>query len=209
MKSKKQVQPQEFNPDLIGYARVSTEEQNLDLQIDALIRAGVNPVNIFSEKISGVSLKRPERDFAVKQCRSGSTFVVWKLDRVGRSLLDLLHFVQSLERQGIGFKSLQDSIDTTTPAGRVMLAMLGAFAQFERDLIAERTRAGVARAMSRGVKFGQPTKITPEVKAKIEDGIRNGDSIKEIAKRLGLAEATIRLRYNRNQIQKIRDKAKR
>lgn len=209
MKSKKYAQPQEYDRNLIGYARVSTEEQNLDLQIDALIRAGVDPVNVFSEKISGVSLKRPERDFAVKQCRAGSTFVVWKLDRVGRSLLDLLHFVQSLEKQGIGFKSLQDSIDTTTPAGRVMLAMLGAFAQFERDLIAERTRAGVARAMSRGVKFGQPTKVTPDIKKKIEDGIRNGDSIKEIANRLELAEATIRLRYNRNQIQKIRDKAKR
>lgn len=209
MKSKKQAQPEQYDRNLIGYARVSTEEQNLDLQIDALIRAGVDPLNIFSEKISGVSLKRPERDFAVKQCRSGSTFVVWKLDRVGRSLLDLLSFVQSLERQGIGFKSLQDSIDTTTPAGRVMLAMLGAFAQFERDLIAERTRAGVARAMSRGVKFGQPTKVTPEIKKQIEAGIANGDSIKEIAKRLDLAEATIRLRYNRNQIQKIRDKAKR
>lgn len=146
------------------------------------------------------------RDLAVSQCRAGSTFVVWKLDRAGRSLLDLLNFMQELERNGVGFRSLQDSIDTTTPAGRVMLAVLGAFAQFERDMIQMRTKAGVARAMERGVKFGQPTKLTPDVRRKIEAGIMAGDRIKDIAKRLELAEATIRLRYNRAAIDAIRER---
>lgn len=205
MRSRKTSKPQ-YDPTLIGYARVSTDEQNLDMQVHALVRAGVDPANIFSETVSGVAIKRPQRDFAVRQCRAGSTLVVWKLDRVGRSLLDLLNFMQMLEREGIGFKSLQDSIDTTTPAGRVMLAILGAFAQFERDLIQQRTRAGVARAKERGVRFGQPTKLTPEVRAKIEAWVARGDRVKDIAKRLGIAQATIRLRYDRAALDAIRER---
>lgn len=205
MRSKK-AEKQQYDQSLIGYARVSTEEQNLDMQVHALVRAGVDPKNILSETISGVAVRRPMRDLAVSQCRAGSTFVVWKLDRAGRSLLDLLNFMQELERNGVGFRSLQDSIDTTTPAGRVMLAVLGAFAQFERDMIQMRTKAGVARAMERGVKFGQPTKLTPDVRRKIEAGIMAGDRIKDIAKRLELAEATIRLRYNRAAIDAIRER---
>lgn len=208
MRSRK-PETQQYDHSLIGYARVSTDEQSLDMQIAALVRAGVDPSNIFSETVSGVATKRPQRDFAVRQCRAGSTLVVWKLDRVGRSLLDLLNFVQGLERQGIGFKSLQDSIDTQTPAGRVMLAMLGAFAQFERDLIAQRTKAGVARAQERGVKFGQPSKWTPETIRKVEAGIRAGKRVAEVALDAGLAEATIRLRYNASALEQLRAKGKR
>lgn len=199
----------QYDPTLVGYARVSTDEQNLDMQIAALVRASVDPKVIFSETISGVATKRPQRDFAVRQCREGSTLVVWKLDRVGRNLLDLLNFVQGLEKQGIGFRSLQDNIDTTTPAGRVMLAMLGAFAQFERDLIQQRTKAGVARAKERGVKFGQPSKWTPEMIKKVEAGIRAGKRVAEVAHDVGLAEATIRLRYNSNELEALRAKGKR
>ena len=207
MRSRKADQ-QQYDPTLVGYARVSTDEQSLDMQIAALVRAGVDPANIFSETVSGVATKRPQRDFAVRQCRRGSTLVVWKLDRAGRSLLDLLTFIQGLHKEGIGFRSLQDSIDTTTPIGNVMLAILGAFAQFERDLIAQRTKAGVARAKERGVKFGQPSKWTPETIRKVEAGIRAGKRVAEVALDAGLAEATIRLRYNASALEQLRAKGK-
>lgn len=194
--------------DLIGYARVSTEEQNLDLQIDALVRAGVPEDRIFTEKISGVAVKRPQRALAVKSCRPGCKFVVWKLDRVGRSLLDLLRFMEDLDKREIKFVSLQDGIDTSTPVGRVMLAMLGAFAQFERDLIAERTRAGVKRAQERGVKFGQPTKLTAKVRKEFEQRVKAGESVKAIAKSMKIAESTFRKEYRRPDLDALRRKRK-
>lgn len=199
----------ESDPNLIGYARVSTDDQNLDMQIEALRRAGVAPINIFAEKVSGVAKRRPELDFALKQCRHGSTFVVWKLDRVGRSLLHLLQFLQKLDAAGVGFKSLQDSIDTTTPVGRMILSVMGAIAEFERGLIVERTRAGVVRAQERGVRFGQPAKITPEIEAEMEALIADGEPISLIAKRYKVAVATVRLRFNKHRIGQIRARAER
>jgi DNA invertase Pin-like site-specific DNA recombinase len=193
-----------YDMTLIGYARVSTEEQNLDMQTAALVRAGVHPDNIHCEKVSGVATKRPGRDAALKSCRPGDTLVVWKLDRVGRSLLDLLSFMQRVEAAGIGFRSLQDSIDTTTPAGRVMLAMLGAFAQFERDLISQRTRAGVEQAMARGVKFGQPKKLTDDKKVVLEQMLRDGLTVQQCASQLKMSEATIRKQYPRAVLDRIR-----
>lgn len=185
-------QSQTYDRTLVGYARVSTEEQSLDMQRHALVRAGVPPDAIFEEVVSGAAIRRPKRDLLLKSLRPGMTLVVWKLDRVSRSLLDLLRFLEKLEAIGAGFRSLQDAIDTKTPAGRVMLAMLGAFAQFERDTIAERTKAGVARALERGVKFGQPVKFKPELVAKAEDMIRAGKSVKAVADDLGFSVATIR-----------------
>lgn len=197
--SKRKVQPIEKTDDgrddLVGYARVSTEEQNLDMQIAALRRAGVRADAIHTEKTSGVAMRRPGRDIAVKMARPGDTLVVWKLDRIGRSLYDLLTFIRDLEAKEIGFWSLQDSIDTKTPAGRVMLAMLGAFAQFERDLIAERTRAGVARAKERGVKFGRESKLTADVRSEFEKRYRAGQSVPEIALALKISEPTFRRHY--------------
>lgn len=197
--SKRKVQPIEKTDDgrddLVGYARVSTEEQNLDMQIAALRRAGVRADAIHTEKTSGVAMRRPGRDIAVKMARPGDTLVVWKLDRIGRSLYDLLTFMRELEEKEINFWSLQDSIDTKTPAGRVMLAMLGAFAQFERDLIAERTRAGVARAKERGVKFGRESKLTADVRSEFEKRYRAGQSVPEIALALKISEPTFRRHY--------------
>lgn len=190
---------------LIGYARVSTDEQNLDMQITALERAGVHRDHIHTEQVSGVASRRPGRDLALMDCRRGDTFVVWRLDRVGRSLLDLLHFVQRLDERGIKFRSLQDSIDTSTPAGRVMFAMLGAFAQFERDLIAERTRAGVARARERGQRFGQPAKVTEDNRLAIEQAIHAGEPMPEIAKRHGMSEGCLRTWYPRAVLEQIRE----
>jgi len=193
---------------LIGYARVSTEEQNLGLQRDALLRAGVCEFNIFEEKVSGAAQYRPVREQAFKQCRPGSTFVVWRLDRVGRDLLDLLTFMKLLDAEGIGFKSLQDQIDTTTPVGRVMLAMLGAFAQFERDLIQQRTKAGVERAMAAGKRFGQPSKMTDETRAKLEAVLASGGSVVQAAKAAKIAPSTLRLHYKAEDLKRIRARKK-
>lgn len=200
---------QVFDMSLVGYARVSTEDQNLALQVHALQRDGVHPDNIHVEKRSGVSTRRPFRDLAVKQCREGMTFVVWRLDRVGRSLQDLLKFMQHLEDNQIGFRSLTENVDTTTPSGRVMLAVAGAFAQFERDIIAERTKAGVKVAMERGVKFGQPTKLTPEVKELFEARVAAGESVDTIAKSMKIAPATFRRIYTRPVLDAIRNRIKR
>lgn len=189
----------------MGYARVSTEDQNLDMQIAALERAGVHPDHIHVEKVSGVAKRRPGRDIALKDMREGDTLVVWKLDRVGRNLRDLLTFLDMLEERGIGFKSLQDSIDTSTPAGRVMLAMLGAFAQFERDLISERTRAGVRQAKADGKKFGQPAKVTAQNHKQIEQAIYDGEPIPSIAARFGMSEGCLRTWYPRTILEHIRE----
>ncbi len=189
---------------LVGYARVSTIEQNLDMQIAALMRAGVDPNNIHSESVSGVAVKRPALDMARRQCREGMTFVTWKLDRVGRSLLHLLRFIEGLENDGVKFKSIQDQIDTATPIGKFFIAMIGAVAEFERNLIAERTRAGVARAQERSVRFGQPTKITDEVRASVEREWAAGRSVPEAAKAAKIAESTLRKWWKAEDIARAR-----
>lgn len=139
---------------LIGYARVSTRDQSLGMQIDALKRAGVDSDNIHTDTVSGVSARRPGLERALKDCRPGDTLVVWRLDRFGRSLRDVLNRLEVMQRQGVGFKSLTEGIDLLTPIGRMLVAVLGSIAQFERDLIAERTKTGVRKAMADGKKIG-------------------------------------------------------
>lgn len=197
---------QVYDMSLIGYARVSTEDQNLDMQISDLIRAGVHPERIFSEKISGVAKRRPQRDLAIKTLREGMTFVVWKLDRVSRSLTDLLNLLQKLQDMGVGLRSLKDgtAVDPTTPYGRMFIAITGAFAQFERDLIADRTQHGVKHALANGVKFGQPVKFTEDVIAEAEDLLRDGASVRQVAKALGFAPATVRLHITKERMQELR-----
>jgi DNA invertase Pin-like site-specific DNA recombinase len=176
---------------LIGYARVSTPEQILDLQINDLVKAGVAPDNIHTEKVSGVSSKRPGWDRMVKDCRPGDTVVVWKLDRVGRSMIDLLNKLNALETAGIGFRTCRDGVDTTTAAGKLMMNMVGAFAQFERDMIVERTLAGMAAARARGVQVGAERKMTAK---KIEQAVvmrEAGVPVIQIAKRLKVSPNTI------------------
>ena len=194
---------------MVGYARVSTEEQSLDMQVEALVRAGVDRAAIYTEKVSGVSVRRPGRDMALKHCRPGDVFVVWRLDRVGRSLMDLLTFMQKLEAHGVGFRSLHDQIDTTTPIGRVMLAMLGAFAQFERDLIAERTKAGVQRAKERGVRFGREPKMQGKTREDVERRLTAGERVRDIAKAVKLSEMTIRRHYPMQAIEALKRRKKR
>ncbi|SNB79775.1 Resolvase, N terminal domain, partial [Arboricoccus pini] len=132
----------------VGYARVSTDDQNLDLQRRALTAAGCE--KIFEDQISGASTKRPGLDDALAQCGNDDVLVVWKLDRLGRSLSHLIAVVQELGDKGCGFQSLSENIDTTTAGGRLVFHLMGSLAEFERALIAERTRAGLAAARMRG-----------------------------------------------------------
>ena len=137
-----------------GYARVSTQDQTLDLQKDALKVAGC--VRIFTDTLSGARAERPGLAAAFEQLRAGDTLVVWRLDRLGRTLKDLLERVARLERGGIAFQSLTEQLDTTTPAGTLIFHLFGALAEFERALIRERTQAGLVAARARGRKGGRP-----------------------------------------------------
>src|SRR2546423_716996 len=138
----------------IGYARVSTTEQNLDLQLDALKKADC--VKIFTDTASGAKTARKGLDEALTYVRPGDTLVVWRLDRLGRSLKHLIEVVTDLEKRGIGFKSLTENIDTTTSGGKLIFHIFGALAEFERDIIRERTKAGLEAARARGRKGGRP-----------------------------------------------------
>src|SRR5215203_1747156 len=138
----------------IGYARVSTEEQTLNLQRDALTAAGCH--RTYTDTASGAKAERPGLTEALDHCRPGDTLVVWRLDRLGRSLRHLIETVTALEARGVGFKSLTESIDTTSPGGKLIFHIFGALAEFERDLIRERTRAGLTAARARGRRGGRP-----------------------------------------------------
>ena len=140
----------------IGYARVSTHEQNLDLQRDELAHAGV--AVIYEDHASGKSADRPELQHCLKALREGDTLIVWRLDRLGRNLQDLIRIVTDLEAKGVTFKSLKESIDTRGPAGKLVFHLFAALAQFERELVRERTLAGLEAARSRGRKGGRPTR---------------------------------------------------
>lgn len=145
---------------LIGYARVSTAEQLLDLQTDALKQAGCK--KIFTDVASGAKSDRPGLTEALGYLREGDTLVVWKLDRLGRSLNHLIQTVAQLGEQEIGFKSLQESLDTTTSGGRLIFHIFGAIAEFEREIIRERTQAGLSAARARGKKGGRRRVLTPQ-----------------------------------------------
>ncbi len=145
---------------LIGYARVSTQDQNLDLQKDALTKVGCS--RIYEEHASGANTDRPQLKAAMDYLRAGDTLVVWKLDRLGRSTQHLLQTVTLLESKGIAFRSLQENIDTTTSSGKLIFHIFASLAEFERDIIRERTQAGLSAARARGRIGGRPAKLTPE-----------------------------------------------
>src|SRR5713226_3864979 len=143
---------------LIGYARVSTQDQTLNLQLDALKNIGCS--KIFSDTISGATTERPGLTEALAYVREGDTLVVWKLDRLGRSLKHLIDTITHLNNRKIGFKSLTENIDTTTSGGKLIFHIFGALAEFERDIIRERTLAGLQAARARGRKGGRPKALT-------------------------------------------------
>src|SRR5215217_6283659 len=138
----------------IGYARVSTHEQTLDLQRDALLKAGCE--KIFTDTVSGTKAERKGLSEALSHLREGDTLVVWRLDRLGRSLRHLIDTITAIDERGVGFKSLTENIDTTTSGGKLVFHIFGALAEFEREIIRERTQAGLASARSRGKVGGRP-----------------------------------------------------
>jgi DNA invertase Pin-like site-specific DNA recombinase len=158
---------------LLGYARVSTEDQDTAVQVAALQAAGTG--RIFTERASGGRWDRPELHRMLDQVRTGDVVVVWKLDRLSRSLRDLLHLMDRLEAAGAGFRSVTEAIDTTTAAGRMMMQVIGAFAQFERDMIRERTRAGLAAAAAQGRKGGRRPKLSREQRALVVQLVTSGE----------------------------------
>lgn len=189
---------------LIGYCRVSTVEQNLDMQVAAVERYGVHPDNIHTDKASGATMKRRGLRAAMKDLRPGDTLVIWKLDRLGRSLRDLLDKVQELDKMDVKLVSLTEHIDTKTPLGKMLIAVLGSVAQFERDLTIERTRAGMQRRREKGLPVGAPLKVTDKRRARIEKMLRAGVSVKDIAKREKIAINTVYNHFSRAQINALR-----
>ena len=174
---------------LIGYARISTQDQNLELQLEALVKAGCQKV--FEDKVSGTRADRPGLAKALEMLREGDTLVVWKLDRLGRSVKQLVDLVGELHKQDIQFKSLTDSIDTGTPSGRFFFHVMASLAEMERELIIERTRAGLEVARKLGRIGGRKLKMT---KSKLETAKRLLDSgvpPKDVAKNLGLSVPTL------------------
>jgi DNA invertase Pin-like site-specific DNA recombinase len=145
---------------LIGYARVSTLDQTLALQQDALTEAGCE--QLYTDTVSGSVMDRPGLTQALSHVRAGDTLVVWRLDRLGRSLAHLIETIRELESRGVHFKSLQEQLDTTTSGGKLVFHVFGALAEFERDLIRERTQAGLQAARARGRLFGRPKALTPQ-----------------------------------------------
>jgi len=145
---------------LIGYARVSTHDQTLSLQRDALEKAGCE--KIFTDQVSGTKAERKGLTAALSHLRAGDTLVVWRLDRLGRSLRHLIDTITELDERGVGFKSLQENIDTTTSGGKLIFHIFGALAEFEREVIHERTQAGLQAARSRGRVGGRPKTLTPK-----------------------------------------------
>jgi DNA invertase Pin-like site-specific DNA recombinase len=175
---------------LIGYARVSTHDQTLVLQQDALEKAGCS--KIFTDTASGVKTERKGLDEALNYVRKGDTLVVWRLDRLGRSLPHLISTMTSLEERGIGFKSLTENIDTTTSGGKLIFHIFGALAEFERDIIRERTQAGLSAARARGRKGGRPHALTPKQLAIAKQLYQDKQhSIAEICNTLKVSKATL------------------
>src|SRR3954463_1076178 len=180
---------------LVGYARVSTTDQTLDLQRDALIKAGCT--KIFTDTASGAQTEREGLTEAISYVRAGDTLVVWKLDRLGRSLKDLITRITELNDRKIGFKSLTENIDTTTSGGKLIFHIFGALAEFERDIIRERTNAGLEAARARGKRGGRPLVLSPE-KIKLAKKLYadKSMSVAEICKMLGISRHTLQ-RYVR------------
>lgn len=177
----------------IGYTRVSTPEQAFDLQVDALRQVGCE--KIYREVISGAKAERPVLDTLVDNLRPGDVLVIWKLDRLGRSLTHLVKLVGQLMAKNVGLQSLNDPVDTTTPPGRLVFNLFAALAEFERDLLRERTQAGLSAARARGRQGGRPKGVPAKAEATAyaaaalyQEGVL---SVQQIADRLGIAKGTL------------------
>ncbi len=178
---------------LIGYARVSTNGQELNLQLDALKQEGIPKKLIFIDKTSGAKAERPGLESCMKELREGDTLIIWRLDRLGRSLKHLIEIVEELKKRGVGFCSISDGgIDTTTASGEMVFNIFATLAQFERRLIQERTQAGLTAARARGRKGGRPRVLPDNEKVKMAKKMSKNHSIsvREICKTLGISRGT-------------------
>jgi DNA invertase Pin-like site-specific DNA recombinase len=173
----------------IGYARVSTTDQDLALQLDALAKAGC--ASVFEDKASGTKADRPGLAAALGFVREGDILTVWKLDRLGRSLPHLIETVNALETRGVSFRSLTEAIDTTTPGGRLIFHIFGALGQFERDLIRERTRAGLDTAATRGRQGGRKPVMTEEKLRRAQTLLVQGLTVREVAARIKVGKTAL------------------
>ena len=175
---------------LIGYARVSTGDQRLDLQLDALDAAGCK--RTFTDKTSGAKSERPGLEEALAFAREGDTLVVWRLDRFGRSLKDLVERVDTLKARGVGFRSLQESIDTTSPTGTLIFHIFASLAEFERELVRERTMAGLQSARARGRQGGRPSKMDERKVTLAAKLMKDPEvSVAEVCEAIGVSQATL------------------
>ncbi len=174
---------------LLGYARVSTQDQNLDLQLDALNKAGCHQV--YDDKLSGSRKERPGLAKVMELLREGDTLVVWKLDRLGRSVKNLVDLVGELHKRGVQLKSLTDAIDTATPSGRFFFHVMASLAEMERELNIERTRAGLESARKLGRKGGRMRKMTDSKIKSAEKLLRSGVLPRDVAKDLGVSVPTL------------------
>lgn len=173
----------------IGYCRVSTDDQNPDMQLTALKRAGCK--TIFTDKATGTHAKRPELTKCLKALKAGDTLIVWKLDRLGRSLHDLITLLDDLKVRGVAFRSLTESIDTTTAPGRAMWQMIGILAELERSLIQERTKAGRAAAQARGVKMGRKPLLSAQQVNHARKLLEQGERSPKVAQLLKVSRRTL------------------
>lgn len=183
-------QPEPANePLLIGYARVSTEDQKLDLQIDALLKAGVHPDHLYREKKSAVKV-RPQLDLAIKDLRPGETLIVWRLDRLARNMEDLYRRLRDIREAGGKLKSLQEDFDFSTSTGEFVLGILGLVAQLERQLTSHRTSAGIASLKAKGGTYGRKATFTPEKRAKAKRMVERGMQVLAVCEEFKISPPT-------------------
>lgn len=173
----------------VGYARVSTRDQHLELQLDSLRKEGCE--KIFTDTLSGATTKRPGFEEALRYLRSGDKLVVWKLDRMGRSLQHLIETVKMLQDRGIALQAVQEKIDTSSSNGRLFFHIFGALAEFERDVIRDRTRAGLEAARARGRVGGRKNKLSSEQVKAARDLLKAEHSVTEVAKMLQVSRSTL------------------
>lgn len=173
----------------VGYARISTGNQRLDMQLDALRASGCT--RVYTDTASGALAARPGLDQALAELDEGDTLVVWRLDRLGRSLPHLVATIDNLTRRGVNLKSLHEAIDTTTPTGRLMVHLIASLAEFERELTIERTIAGIEAAKARGANLGRPTVWTPQRAEAATALLTAGATVTQVAQALGVSRATI------------------
>ena len=214
MKKKKQAKPQKRKQPtppadgtrLIGYARVSTEDQNVEMQLDALRDAGVLDDNLYYESVSGVAKKRPQLAMALSDAREGDTFVVWKLDRLGRTARQLHNQLHDFDQRGIKFRSITELIDTSTFMGQAMFGLMAVFAQLERGMIAARTKTGMKALADRGgPKPGAQAKMPPKGDAKLEK-LLGTRLVREVAAKYDCLPQTVYARYNSAELELLRKK---